>query len=172
MTSWFLQWLCGKEPACNASDTGDTGSIPGSGRSRGGGNGNPLQFSWGENPMDRGNWQAAVELDTTEQLSMHAQYILHSKSVLSKFHLLDQGHHPCMFKNSRFLSLSSSNFSHSSPIMHYLQIWSVCQLLFPFTSLFMYYVIWSWRQDSCSIPESSFSVNTLSDNYSTSCTLT
>ena len=41
----------GKESACNA---GDPGSIPGSGRSPGEGNGNPLQYSCLENPMDRG----------------------------------------------------------------------------------------------------------------------
>ena len=38
----------------NAEDTRDAGSIPGSGRSPGGGNGNPLQYSCLENPMDRG----------------------------------------------------------------------------------------------------------------------
>ena len=46
----------GKESACNAGDTGDTGSIPGSRRSPGGGNGNPLQYSCLENPMDRIAW--------------------------------------------------------------------------------------------------------------------
>ena len=44
----------------NAGDTGDTGSIPGSGRSPGGGHGNPLQYSCLENPMDRGAWGATV----------------------------------------------------------------------------------------------------------------
>ena len=39
---------------------GDTGSIPGSGRSPGGGHGNPLQYSSLENPMDRGAWWATV----------------------------------------------------------------------------------------------------------------
>ena len=39
---------------------GDTGSIPRSGRSAGEGNGNPLQYSCLENPMDRGAWQATV----------------------------------------------------------------------------------------------------------------
>ena len=47
----------GKESACNA---GDPGSIPGSGRSPGERNGNLLQYSCLENPMDRGAWQAIV----------------------------------------------------------------------------------------------------------------
>ena len=46
------RWLSGKESACQ--DTGDTDLIPGSGRSPGGGNGNPLQYSRLENPLDRG----------------------------------------------------------------------------------------------------------------------
>ena len=46
-----------KESACNA---GDPGSRPGSGRSPGEGNGNPLQYSCLENLMDRGAWQAPV----------------------------------------------------------------------------------------------------------------
>ena len=46
-----------KESACNA---GDPGSIPGSGKSPGEGNGKPLQYSCLENPMDRGAWQAIV----------------------------------------------------------------------------------------------------------------
>ena len=64
------QWLGGKESACNAGDTGDAGSIPGSRRSLGEGNGNPLQYSCLENSMDIGAWQARVhgvpkELDMT-----------------------------------------------------------------------------------------------------------
>ena len=47
------QWLSGKESACHEGDTGDTGSIPESGRSTGGGHSNPLQYSCPENPMDR-----------------------------------------------------------------------------------------------------------------------
>ena len=47
----------GKESACSA---GDLGSIPGSGRSSGEENGNPLHYSCLENPMDRGAWQATV----------------------------------------------------------------------------------------------------------------
>ena len=47
----------GRESACNV---GDIGSLPGLGRSPGEGNGNPLQYSCLENPMDRGVWWATV----------------------------------------------------------------------------------------------------------------
>ena len=53
----FLPSSVGKESACN---TGDLGLIPGSGRSPGEGNGNPLQYSCLENSMDRGARQARV----------------------------------------------------------------------------------------------------------------
>ena len=46
-----------KNPPANA---GDKGLIPGSGRSLGGGDGNPLQYSYLENSVDRGAWGAAV----------------------------------------------------------------------------------------------------------------
>ena len=54
----------GKESACSA---GDLGSIPGSGRSRVEGNGNPLGYSCLENPMDRGAWWATVHGVTKSQ---------------------------------------------------------------------------------------------------------
>ena len=49
-----------KNPSTNAGDIGDVHSIPGSGRSPGDGNGNPVQYSCLENPRDRGAWRAAV----------------------------------------------------------------------------------------------------------------
>ena len=62
--------LAVKSLPANAGDIRDTVSIFGSGRSPGGGNGNPLQYSCLENPMDRGAWQAIVyrvtETDMTE----------------------------------------------------------------------------------------------------------
>ena len=63
-----------KNPPANAGDTRDAGSIPGSGRSPGRGNSNPLQYSCLENSMDRGSWWATVpgvakESDTTWRLS-------------------------------------------------------------------------------------------------------
>ena len=54
MWIWLPQWLSGKESACNSGDAGDVGSIPRSGRSPGGGLGNPLQYSCLENSKDRG----------------------------------------------------------------------------------------------------------------------
>ena len=59
-----------KSPPANAGDLRDTGLIPGSGRSPGGGDGSPFQYSFLENSMDRGAWRATVhrvtESDTTE----------------------------------------------------------------------------------------------------------
>jgi len=49
-------WLSDKEFACNVGAAGDLGSIPRSGRSPGGGHGNPLQYSCLENSMDREAW--------------------------------------------------------------------------------------------------------------------
>ena len=54
----------GKESACNA---GEQGSIPGSGRSPGGGNDNPLQYSCLENSVDGGAWGATVHAVTKSQ---------------------------------------------------------------------------------------------------------
>ena len=61
-----------KNPLANAGDVRDTSSIPGLGRSPGGGHGNSLQYSCQENPTDRGAWWATQcpsgckESDTTE----------------------------------------------------------------------------------------------------------
>ena len=49
-----------QEPACQAEDLRDAGLIPGSGRSPGGGRGNPLQHCCLENLVDRGAWWATV----------------------------------------------------------------------------------------------------------------
>ena len=49
-----------KNLPANTEDVGDVGSIPGLGRSPGGGHGNPLQYSCLENPMERGAWLATV----------------------------------------------------------------------------------------------------------------
>ena len=56
-----------KNPPANAGDIRDPVSIPGLGRSPGEGNGNLLQYSCLENPMDRGAWQATVHGITKSQ---------------------------------------------------------------------------------------------------------
>ena len=56
-----------KNLPASAGDIRDSGLIPGSGRSPGGGHGNPLQYSCLENPMDRGGWQATIHRVTKNQ---------------------------------------------------------------------------------------------------------
>ena len=59
----------------NAGDTRGAGLIAGSGRYPGGGNGNPLQYSFGENPMARGAWWATVHGVTKKSdLTEHPKY--------------------------------------------------------------------------------------------------
>ena len=73
------------------ANAGNTGSIPGWGRSPGEGNGKPLQYSCLENPMDRRAWQAMVhgvtESDMTMQLSTYTQdpFHLRHSTILHKF---------------------------------------------------------------------------------------
>ena len=67
-----------KNLPADAGDTGDVSLIPGSGRSSGLGNGNPLQYSCLENSMDRGAWKATVHGVTKSQtqLSTHTHTII------------------------------------------------------------------------------------------------
>ena len=65
--SGFPGSLDGKESTCNA---GDPGSIPGLGRSPGEGNGNPIQYSYLDNPMDRGACQAIVHRAARSQTQL------------------------------------------------------------------------------------------------------
>ena len=69
--AWLFVALVVKNRPANTGDIRDAGSVPGWGRSSGEGNGNPLQYSCLENPMDRGTWPATVltgkELNTTTE---------------------------------------------------------------------------------------------------------
>ena len=72
--------LLSKNPTANTGDIGDVGLIPGSGRSLGEGNGNPLQYSCLENSMDRGSWWATVHgvLKNQTQLSNYTHTHTHT----------------------------------------------------------------------------------------------
>ena len=59
----FLPNDLGKESACDTGAAGDKSLIPGSGRSPGGGHGNPLQYSCLENLMNKGAWWATYYMD-------------------------------------------------------------------------------------------------------------
>ena len=80
-----------KNLPANSGDVGDLGSIPGLGRYPGVGNSNPLQYSYLENPMDRGAWQATVhgvaKPGTTERLILlfKGQKRRQSLTLLKKF---------------------------------------------------------------------------------------
>ena len=81
----FAGGISGKEPAANAGDVRGMGLIPGSGRSPGGGHGNPLQYSCLENLMDWGAWRASghkvVESDTTKAIP-HIQKLFNRQVLI------------------------------------------------------------------------------------------
>ena len=64
-----------KNPPSNAGDIRDAGWIPGSGISPGGGHGSPLQYSYLENPMDRGAWQVTVYRVAKSQTQLKTENI-------------------------------------------------------------------------------------------------
>ena len=73
----FLGGSVVKNSPANPGDTRDAGSIPRLGKSPGGGNGNLLQYSCQENPMDRGAWRATVHGVTESDMTEHT----HSGSI-------------------------------------------------------------------------------------------
>ena len=70
----FLGGTSGQEPACYAGDMRDTNSIPGQGRSPGGGHGNSLQNFSPENPMDREARQTTVHRDAEPDMAEATQH--------------------------------------------------------------------------------------------------
>ena len=82
-TYWTSQVvLVVKNLPANTGEVSEVGLIPGSGQSPGGGNGNPLEYSCLENPIERGFWQATVhgvrksQSDMTEATNTQHMYLL------------------------------------------------------------------------------------------------
>ena len=90
---WALEGFPGgsvvKNPPANAGDTGHMGSIPGLGRSPGGKNGYPLQYSCLEYPMDRGAWKATVH-GVTMGLTWLKWLGTHALTIVTQFLCLDK----------------------------------------------------------------------------------
>ena len=91
----FHGFPCGSEGKVSACNAGDLGSIPGSGRTPGGGKGNPLQYSCLENPTDRGAWQATVHGLTKSWTRLRLTLTLRLRPLLSaQRRPFSEGHPP------------------------------------------------------------------------------
>ena len=80
-TIGFIGGTVTKNLPDNVGDAKDTGMIPWSGRSPGVDNGNSLQYSYLENSMDRGSWQATVHGVTESDMAEHTHTDTHTHSV-------------------------------------------------------------------------------------------
>ena len=78
-----------KNLPANAGDGGDTGSVPGPGRSPGEGRVNPLQYSCLENPMDKGTWQATVP-GVAQSWTLLKRFSMQSFMLLDLFYISPQ----------------------------------------------------------------------------------
>ena len=93
-------WFSSKESACNA---GDVGSVLGSGRSPGGGHGDPLQYSCLENSMDRGAWWATKVRNDLARTHSHRTHACTGCAYLFKNHSMG---------SNLYMLLLLSRFSH------------------------------------------------------------
>ena len=105
---WLPSWCWGiKNPPTSAGDLRDTGLIPGLGRTPGGRNGNPAQYSCLENPMDRGAWQAMIHRVTKSQIQLKgpaAPYVL-----FWSMHLVASFVFPLVFQNQSMFNTLGNN---------------------------------------------------------------
>ena len=83
----FLDFPGGSDGKVSVYNAGDLGSIPGSGRTPGEGNGNPLQYYCLENPLDRGAWEATVHgvAKSWTRLSDFTHSLTHSGLFISQW---------------------------------------------------------------------------------------
>ena len=97
----------GSDGKASVSNAGDPGSIPGSGRSPGEGNGNPLQYSRLENPTDRGAWWATVHGATKSRTRLSDFTLLQGQAEIAirRGKVLERIHDPTLgertFTNER-----------------------------------------------------------------------
>ena len=87
------QWLSGKGSDYDTGDKRDTGSIPGLGRLPGEGNGNPLQYSWLGNTLDRGAWQVTVHGVTKSWTWLSTYSLNHHTCLASAEHVSTEPSH-------------------------------------------------------------------------------
>ena len=116
----------GKESTCNA---GNVGSIPGSGKSPGEGNGNPLQYSRLGNPTDIGAWQAAVHGVTKSQtrLSTWPIYVCPKRTVL----------------NILFGNMFSQKYTNVYSILNYIYLYNYICIYDNFDTIYFFYMNWT-----------------------------
>ena len=125
-----------KNPPANARDARHAGSIPGSGKSLGAGNGNPFQCSWLGNPMDRGAWGGAVHgvAKSRTQLGMHAHIIMGVWFLLTMEHcvILAQptSEIPIYFKQLFSLTCTQTKFIKQALFVSSFSKFAVYSLLF------------------------------------------
>ena len=147
--SGFPCGSAGKESTCNA---GDLGSIPGLGRSPGEGKGNPLQYSWLENPMDGGAWWATVHRVTKSQTRL-------SNFTFFHFHLLQ---YPGLENSMESMGSQrvehdwvtftwhqscSKNIRKVKIVSFFTRIWNSCGLIYTGTwhhNLYLYYAVFMY----------------------------
>ena len=103
-----------KNPPTNAEDVKEVGSIPGLGRSPGGGHGSLLQHSCLENPTDSGAWWAAVHGIAMSQTWLSDKALTHAHGNLT--HNFPHRHHP---PNTSIFLLSSSSWGLSPVLVNY-----------------------------------------------------
>ena len=120
------RWLSGKKNL--PANAGDKGSIPGSGRCPGGGNGNPLQYSCWGNPMDRGPWWAAVHGVANSQIWLSDWVHTHANLPWQPWRFSFKKEFPLALRTFRInCSIQSKATSSGSPRKQ--QAWQGCHSL-------------------------------------------
>ena len=145
-----------KEPSANAGDARDVDSIPGWGRSPGGGLGHPVQYSCLENPMDRGAWWATVHSVAKsrlglKQLSMQHRWVVKSNTSYLSMNGTGLFTPTLLFskeKEEGHLITAAVYQLHSQRMMHYIIQIRKTQIMLDYIHDYSYYYIKTlcWKQ--------------------------